>query len=477
MLKVTRREILKLGTIMGASALAGCAPKVVEVTREVEKVVEVEKEKVVEKEVTKVVEKEKVVKETVVVDTAAEKAATIKGKITWDTFRTPGTGWNEERCATFKDKFPNAEVEFRPIVAGGQQESYAKMYAQFAAGDLGDVCAFDPSHFHFWRAVDKKIIIPVDDSIDADNLDLTQWFPQFIEMQRYKGKIYGLPSWGWSGHDSLIINSLLWEQNGLSVPDPKGYDSSMDQIADWARKIHKDGQVYGIGLAIDETKTAVLTRTYGGDLINAEGTKCLLLEEPAAEALKWVYKLAVEDKVVPMGQDLNPGGTSALAAGKLAMFHSGSLDVINAAKAITDPALAKVSQILFPKRKDGQIPSQLRGGTWNICSLSKNVPVAWEFIKHITSTEGCVGFNLVGGNGALVRPDTLEILKAKSPLYDWFENNLNHGMNICAPANSRGREYTDAIAQYGAKLIDKYNPIPFEQGLQELNDADRKSVV
>jgi len=459
---------------MASSVLAGCAPKIVEVTREVEKVVE--KEKIVKEtvEVEKVVEKEKVVKETVVIDAAAEKAAAIKGKIIWDTFRTPGTGWNEERVATFMDSYPNVEVEFRPIVAGGQQESYGKMYAQFAAGDLGDVCAFDPSHFHFWRAIDKNIIIPIDDLIDAEQLDLSQWYPQFIEMQRYKGKIYGLPSWGWAGYDCMIINSLIWEKAGEPVPAPKGYDVSIDQLTEWAHKFHKEGEQWGIGLGWGEANVAVLARIFGGDLINEDGTKCLLLEPGSVEAMKWAYKLAVEDKIVPSGQDLSPGGEPALGAGKLVMYHGGSLNVLNAEKAATDPEIAKVSQILFPKRKDGQIPSQLRGGTWNICSLSKNVPAAWEFLKHITSTEGCVGFNLVSNNFGLVRPDVLPVLKAKNPIYDWFEPNVMNGMNICAPANSRGREYTDAVAQYCTKLMDKYNPIPFEQGLQEMNDAIQK---
>ena len=54
-MKVTRRDLLRLGTVMAGGVLAGCAPKVVEVTREVEK------------------EVEKVVKETVVVDPSGEK--------------------------------------------------------------------------------------------------------------------------------------------------------------------------------------------------------------------------------------------------------------------------------------------------------------------------------------------------------------------------------------------------------------------
>src|SRR5690349_20390582 len=67
----------------------------------------------------------------------------------WDTFRGPGTGWNEERIETFQEANPNVTIEFRPLTGATQQDNYGKMYAQHAAGDLGDIIAFDPSHFHF----------------------------------------------------------------------------------------------------------------------------------------------------------------------------------------------------------------------------------------------------------------------------------------------------------------------------------------
>ena len=68
---------------------------------------------------------------------AAASTDTIKMK--WDTFRGPGTGWNEERIKTFKEKNPNVDIEFRPLTGASQQDNYGKMHALFAAGDRGDV--------------------------------------------------------------------------------------------------------------------------------------------------------------------------------------------------------------------------------------------------------------------------------------------------------------------------------------------------
>jgi ABC-type glycerol-3-phosphate transport system substrate-binding protein len=157
------------------------------------------------------------------------------------------------------------------------------------------------------------------------------------------------------------------------------------------------------------------------------------------------------------------------------MNWSGSLDVRNLKRDAKDAAVVEAWQILFPTREDGRFPSQIRGGTWNILNGTAYPTEAFEFIKHITSTEGCYSFNLVAGQGAFVRPDVMPQLMEQDPVHEWFVPNLENGIPAHAPANSRGREYTDAVAQWGALLLDPNQPVEFEQGLQDL--ADNIQVV
>ena len=391
-------------------------------------------------------------------------------QLVWDTFRGPGTGWNEERIDTFKAEHPNVEIEFRPLTGASQQDNYGKMYALFAAGDLGDICAFDPSHFHFWRAINGGIIGPLDDLIASDNLDQSQWFEQFIGLQVFQGKQYGLPSWGWAGQDTMVINALHFEQEGVELPDPVGHDTSMETYGEWARKFYKEGERFGLGITYDEGHLVTATRAFNGDLIDAEGTKSLLLEDENAQAaLRWIYDLAVTDKVLPSTTDLENKDSASLE-GKLTMNWGGSLNVRNFKRDIKDEAVAKASQGLLPTRTDGKAPSQIRGGTWNILKDSAHPQEAFQFLKHITSTDGCYGFNLVAGQGAFVRPDVLDKLIEQDPVHEWFIPNLQNGIPAHAPANSRGREYTDACAQWATLLFDANQPVEFEKGLQDLHD-------
>jgi multiple sugar transport system substrate-binding protein len=401
-------------------------------------------------------------------------ATTDTIKMKWDTFRGPGTGWNEERIKTFKEKHPNVDIEFRPLTGASQQDNYGKMYALFAAGDLGDLCAFDPSHFHFWRAINKNIIGPIDDLMAADKLDAKQWFAQFMQLQIYKGKQYGLPSWGWAGQDTMVINAVPFEAAGEKLPDPKAHDTSMDTYAEWAHKLYKENESFGLGMVFDESHLVILARAFNGDLINEDGTKCLLASDENAQAgLRWVYKLAVEDKVLPRPADV-ADMAAALLGGKLTIQWGGSLDARNFKRGIKDEKVAKAAQGLLPTRKDGKFPCQIRGGTWNILKTTKHPQEAYEFIKHITDLEGCIGFNLVAGQGALVRPDVLQELIKQDPIHEWFIPNLENGIPANAPSNSRGREYTDACTQWATKMMDPKENIPFEKGLQDLNDNIQK---
>ncbi|MCS7056305.1 MAG: extracellular solute-binding protein [Thermoflexales bacterium] len=408
--------------------------------------------------------------------TASEPTTATGEKVLlkWDTFRAPGTGWNEERIKTFKALYPNIEIEFRPLTGASQQDNYGKMYAQFAAGDLGDIIAFDPSHFHFWRAIDKNIIRPLDDLVAADKTDLKQWFDQFIRLQYYKGQLYGLPSWGWAGQDTIVINALHLKEAGITPPDPVSYDTSMDTYAEWARQLYKKDERFGLGILYTEGHLVTLTRAFNGDLIDAEGKKCLLMDDKnAQEALRWAYRLAVEEKILPRPADMQ-NMASALLEGKLSMYWGGSLNVRNFKRDIKDPSVAEATQGLLPMRTDGRPPSQIRGGTWNILKGCKHPQEAFQFLKHITSFEGTMGFNLVAGQGAFVRPDVLQELINRDPVHKWFVPNLENGIPAHAPANSRGREYTDACQQWATRMMDPNENIPFEQGLQDLHNNIQK---
>lgn len=407
---------------------------------------------------------------------SAAPAAKGSGPVTlyWDTFRGVGTPWPEEMIKTFKEKNPNVTVELRPIpIPNSQQEAYPKMYAMFAGGTLGDVFAFDPSHWEFYRAVKQNILHPIDDFIASDKFDTKQFFEPFIKMQAWEGKTWGLPSWGWSGHDGFIYNEVAAQEAGVTVPDHTKGDFALEQVYRDAVKLHKKSgdkvDRYGINLSLAAIGATIIARAFNTDVLSEDGKKATLAAAETTKAFRWMYDLSQKEKAnLFPGPDVKPN--DLFASGKIGIMHAGSLTVFQVMNAIKDPSLAKAKAVLFPKRADGKRPSQMRGGTWNIGSKSEQKPWGWEFLKHITSKEGILTFNTKGGNGALTRPDVLENeYFTKNPNFLVYKENLLTAIPAIVPANYRGTEYEDTFAQAHAEIY--LGKSEFEPGLKKMEEA------
>ena len=58
-----------------------------------------------------------------------------------------------------------------------------------------------------------------------------------MEMQNYKGSVWGLPSWGWSGYDCIVANELALKEIGVDpMPDATTYSTTWEQILEWIEK-------------------------------------------------------------------------------------------------------------------------------------------------------------------------------------------------------------------------------------------------
>jgi multiple sugar transport system substrate-binding protein len=391
----------------------------------------------------------------------------------WDTFRgfTPATEWPRMMTESFQAKFPNVKVDARAIGldAGNQQSAYPKMLAMLQAGTLGEVHAWDPSHWQLYQAVKRNIIRPIDEFVARDKFDLKQYYAPFIEYQKWQGKLWGLPSWGWTGNDGILYNTELARQAGVTFPDQNSPDWTMNKLYEIAVKMGRFAErAGGFGLRTTLPGTAgvtVLARAFNSDNLSPDGKKSTLMDAAPKEAMKWAYDLAHKEKVVAI-----PGTYEGdpFLAGTLGIDHQGSLTVFNVNRANAN-GLLKFKAQLFPKRKDGKRPSQLRGGTWNILGPGNKLPDhAWEFIKHITSREGALLFNTDGGNQAQVRPDIMDDKYFQDPNFKVYLENFENAMVHVVPANLRGTEFETAYNEKGPTWYK--GEVGFEDGLKVWND-------
>ena len=350
------------------------------------------------------------------------------------------------------------------------------MYAMYASGTLGDVFAFDPSHWEFYRAVPKGLLRPIDDFVKDDKYDLGQFYAPFIEMQKWQGKLWGLPSWGWSGQDGWIYNEVQLGEAGIKPPDHNSPEWTMDAMRDMAKKLTKMGaggayDRYGTSLALGAAGATVYVRAYDNPDFY-DGKKSLILDPNVLKGFKWVQDMAQTDKSVALPGAFQGSSVDLMASGKLSTLQGGSLNVFNVQKVIKDEKAVVVRAALFPKRKDGKRPSQMRGGTWNIGSKSKSPEAGWKFIQTLSNREGTLKFNTIGGNGALVRPDVMDDPYFSHPGFRPYLENLLTAIPATVPENGRGTEFKQTINQSWAETF--LGKVDFENGMKKLHEAVQK---
>jgi ABC-type glycerol-3-phosphate transport system substrate-binding protein len=289
--KIGRRGFLKaLAGATGSAMLAGCAPKVVEkvVEKPVEKVV---KETVVTEGTPKVVEK------VVTAKPAPKQPVTI-------VFGTLHPTWLKY-CETtndpaFEKEFPNIKVK-RELTPGDQY--IGKILAMHAAGTPFDV-------IHIWNfagweyeLVVKGVYKNLEPLINRDKYDMNQFFPAVLDHCRRPFGTYMLhPVHADPGPMGVYWNKNLLEKAG--VPEPR-LDWTYADLAQTMRDVNKALNPGGKmqiatlwGLFWDFNKLFAQTLAWGGGILDKEGRRCLLGEEPARQLLTYVDRLINVDQVV-----------------------------------------------------------------------------------------------------------------------------------------------------------------------------------
>ena len=399
--------------------------------------------------------------------------------LVWETFRgyTPPTEWPADMVKSFEAKYSGVKVDARaiPLEGGNQQSAYPKMLAQASAGTLGDVHAWDPSHWQMYQAIRRGIIQPIDQFVARDKYDLTQFYKQFIEYQKHEGKLWGLPSWGWTGQDGLLYNTELVQAAGITVPAQTSPDWTMNKIYEIIVKAGNFmSRSQGFGLRTTMAGAAAVTiwtRGFDGDNLSADGKKSTLLEANPKAAMRWLYDLANKERVVMFADEPGMNQQSSFVAGKMVFSQEGSLGVVNVNRA-NNGGLLKFKSQLLPKRKDGKRPSQLRGGTWNMNKTTKLPDHAWAFIQHITSRDAILKFNTIGGNTSFVRPDIMNDDFFKDPNFRVYLENFENVIPAIVPANYRGTEFEAAFGTFGTPWY--RGEVGFEDGLTTLNTEVQK---
>lgn len=300
-------------------------------------------------------------------------------EITLFTWTRPGElAANQELCARFEADHPNIRVE---IINEPGDRAMDKLQQMVAAANPPDVMSIHGAYFIPLAA--RGALLDLDPLIEGDaSFDLQDFYPQLVELCRYEGKLHSLPRY--TSVYVLFYNEDLFDAAGLDYPSV-GW--TWDNYLAAARKLtvdDPDPERRRFGTVIDFWGARIYPWIWagGGEILDAEGRRCLLDSPESQEALQFLVDLRHKWHVCPPTTMAERRQNIAMFVnGQVAMFQTGAWDIqqMKEAKALR--------WNIAPLPKKQQHATLLGMENYAIAAGTKHPEEAWELFKFLLGPE------------------------------------------------------------------------------------------
>lgn len=351
-----------------------------------------------------------------------------------------GDVWTQ-RGKDFEQKYPHVKTAIEPFSASVLSQKVQTMAAAGTVGDAYFVPTVWAEHYLFLKS---GVARDLTDYAKADKIDWSKWYKTAVDQIHLNGKLVAMLDGASPGRAGLYYNKTLFKQAG--VAEPSG-DWDLDKLVQAAKTLTKNG-VYGLHtLHRDSVELLIWLRSFGGDLYSPDGKKATLTTKQSVEGITWVWKTLYDWKCsLPATADTGSADQSygtVFAAGKLAMFNSGTWDA-NTVEA------TKIDWGLVPLAKGpvGKRGSMAEANTCQVTAASKNPQMAWEWAKWIANQESGK-LHVLKGVTPGGRPDVYgdAELDKKYPYLAVYKTIFEDAEPYIVAANFHGKEAAQAVIQ------------------------------
>jgi len=247
--------------------------------------------------------------------------------------------WGEATVEEFQKLNPNIKVEMVGVPWGDYN---AKLLAMYAAGTPPEVSANYAAGFATFYI--NKAILPLDDHIKANNVDLSVLEKAAVDSVTRDGKLWAMPL----AHMPVVVfyNKDVFDKAGAKIPAADWNDKSWtnEAFAQAASKIAKDmddpKKAQWGGIYTEMHLGTLLYWRYGVDPFNNQGgpektaayktgkvTEVYMDQPKGIEAMQWLVDLTHKLKVSPRPSDtdaLNQAVGWSFLSGRIGMAMDGA---------------------------------------------------------------------------------------------------------------------------------------------------------
>lgn len=294
--------------------------------------------------------------------------------------------WNElginetifkEVAAQWAAEHPDVELTATSIIGIHGSAWFQNLLVRLATGvDIPDVYMIEQNKA--MRLIAEGRIMPVDDLIKRDAVNMNDLVPGSITSLSYNGKIYGLPS----RMDVILFffNKQILANAGFARPTNNWTQNEFTTIAKrMTRDVNNDGvtDIWGAEMSRTNYVFNAISSTFGATLMDASGVS---FDSPKSiEALEWVISL-VDRGYVPNPQKMPAGVSFSAANVGMAMQYSWSINNFRQLPALEWDILP------MPVGPTGK-GNLLLGNMFMIDAHTKETDLAWDLVKTFTSVQ------------------------------------------------------------------------------------------
>lgn len=233
--------------------------------------------------------------------------------------------------------------------------------------------------------VNSGYIQPVQDLIDQDKFDLSQWEENILSYYQIDGKLYSLPFN--TSNAILIYNKDKFKAAGL---DPESPPKTFGEIREMAKKLTDNSKnEKGFALLIYGWFIEQLLANQGADFVdNGNGrdslaTKSLLNSPESLGIFQWLDDMNKDGTLGNYGRQWDDI-RAAFSAGKVAMYMDSTAGIAGVMQA----SPFEVGTGFLPTPDSKEANGVIVGGAslWLMNSVAEEEKeAAWDFMKYVTT--------------------------------------------------------------------------------------------
>ena len=292
----------------------------------------------------------------------------------WSFFDDPtGLVIKKSLAKAYEETHPKVKIVIENV-SGGVYET--KILTEFASRTAPDILIIGSIVAPFLK---KGVLLELTPYLTRDEVDLSDFYLITLKPFQYHDGIYGLPVY--HGPTILYYNKRLFDQAKVSYPDQTWrWEDLLAAAKKLTVDINRDGKVDQWGVL--PTYWQEFIQQNNGSVFNKDGTKCLLGQPEAIEAIQFVADLYNRYKVAPnLYTRRELGDIQLFVTDKLAMFQAGYwlTDIFRKTKELTWDIAP------MPKGKKRSVNTGVFG--YSISTQTKHPEEAWEFLRYLVSKE------------------------------------------------------------------------------------------